>query len=206
MRAPGHCALHLAPRLGVAIGAWGASAQSARASGPDEPFILGVCAQHVGAAAAAADATLAAGRADHERDRLARAAPFKLRQARAPRRSCGCGSAVGDLRALRDDQRVKDAEVAAKEAHQVANAQGRAFCKHAGAGAVDVALPLLYAARLPAGCGPDTARAVAGWGRGRMQTLLGRWQVGADAECCGCCFGRLQVWAEAAQKHRHATV
>jgi hypothetical protein len=71
MRAPGQYAWRLAPRLGAAIGAWGASAQSARASGPDEPVILGVCAPRVGAAAAAAGATLAAGRADRERDRLA---------------------------------------------------------------------------------------------------------------------------------------
>jgi hypothetical protein len=38
------------------------------------------------------------------------------------------------------------------EHRQVANAHKRAFRMHAGAGSVDVAL--LYAARLPAGCGP----------------------------------------------------
>jgi hypothetical protein len=48
------------PRLGAAIGAWGASAQSARASGPDEPAMLGKRAPRVGATAAAADATLPA--------------------------------------------------------------------------------------------------------------------------------------------------
>ncbi len=37
MRAPGHCAWRLTPRRGAASG----SAQSARASGPDEPVILG---------------------------------------------------------------------------------------------------------------------------------------------------------------------
>ncbi len=77
---------------------------------------------------------------------------------------------LADLRALRDDQRAKAAEVAeakVAEHQQVANAQGRAFHKHAGAGSVDVALlPLLHAAWLPAGCGPDTAWAVAGWGEG----------------------------------------
>ncbi len=38
---------------------------------------------------------------------------------------------LADLRALRDNQRAKEAEVAAKEAEhqQVANAQGRAFRK-----------------------------------------------------------------------------
>ncbi len=58
--------------------------------------------------------------------------------------------------------------MAAKEAEhqQVADAQGRAFRKHAGAGSVDVALLWLWARRL------------LGWG-----------QVGAKAECGRCCLG-----------------
>jgi hypothetical protein len=60
-------------------------------------------------------------------------------------------------------------EVPDKEAeHQlVASVQG-ACGEHAGSMLSSV------------GCGPD--RVVA-------RILLGRWQVGAEAECCGCCLG-----------------
>jgi hypothetical protein len=40
MHAPGQYTWRLAPRLGAAVGAWKGSAQSARASGPEEPVIL----------------------------------------------------------------------------------------------------------------------------------------------------------------------
>jgi hypothetical protein len=81
MRAPGHCAWRLAPRLGAAVGAWGASAQSAGASGPDESVIPGRARAALRRkppwkprAARATGCTLQADRAP----------PFKLRQARAP--------------------------------------------------------------------------------------------------------------------------
>jgi hypothetical protein len=82
-RAVRHCATALAlrPRLGAAIGAWGASAQSARASGQDEPVILGERAPGVAAAAAVSEAAFAAGRADRERARLALQASSKLEEA-----------------------------------------------------------------------------------------------------------------------------
>jgi hypothetical protein len=188
MRAPGYCASHLAPRLGVRIGPWGASAQSARASGPDEPVILGECAPRVGAAAAAAGALLAAGHADRERGRLALQASsklteFKHRQARAPRCSCGCGSAAGGS-ALTAAVVFNSAVVFSRprrrrgrprsEAQPGGQRAGTGLLQACGAGAMDVALPLLYAARLSL-----NATVVA-----RM--LLGRWQVGAEADGCGC--------------------
>jgi hypothetical protein len=119
MRAPGHCAWRRAPRLGAAIGAWWASAQSARASGPDEPVNLGKQAPRVGAAATAADATLAAGRANCERDRLAlqasskltESSTFKLLVKPVPRDAAAAAAQrLADLHGLRDNQQAKGAE------------------------------------------------------------------------------------------------
>jgi hypothetical protein len=170
--------VRLAPRPAPRRGHWGLGGLRPVRLGPDEPVILGERAPRVGAAAAAADATLAASRSDRGRDRLALQASLKLTE--RPRsnffkpvpRDAAAATAqrLADLRALRDDQRAKEAEVAAKEAeHQHWWPTRRDG--HAGAGSMDVALPLLYAAQLPAG------------------TLLGQWQVGAKAECGGRCLG-----------------
>ncbi len=58
------------------------------------------------------------------------------------RDAAAAAAAAQRLADLRVDQRAKEAVVPAKEAEhqQVANVQGRAFRKHAGAGSVDVAL------------------------------------------------------------------
>jgi hypothetical protein len=69
-----------ASRLGGAIGAWGATAQSAGASGLDEPVITGERTPGPAAAAAAGDAALAAGRADRERARQELLKSSKLRE------------------------------------------------------------------------------------------------------------------------------
>ncbi len=78
--------------LGGAIGAWGATAQSAGASGPDEPVITGERTPGPAAAAAAGDAALAAGRADRtgqagafEELQAAGAVAVQILQARAAR-------------------------------------------------------------------------------------------------------------------------
>ncbi len=101
------------------------------------------------------DATLATGRTDRERDRLELQASSKLTERLflnfvkpVPRDAAAAAAQrLADLCALRvvrcgREQQAKEAEAAAKEAEhqQVANAQGRAFCKHAGAGSVEVAL------------------------------------------------------------------
>ncbi len=104
---------------------------------------------------------------------LQREPPTKLRQARAPRCSCGCGSAVGG-----------SARTARRSAGQGGGPGGRApttndartaFRMHAGMASVDVALPLLYAARRlwPGSClgggrlgqRPNAADAALGGGR-----------------------------------------
>jgi hypothetical protein len=143
------------------------------------------------------NATLAAGRADRGRDRLA-----SSNEPRAPFQTLSSPSAerLADLRALRDDQRAKEAEVAAQEAEHRQRPMRTDGLPHACRARLWPCLCCM----LHAGCGPDAAWAVAGWGKGRMRrTLLGQWQVGAEAACG---FRRLQVGAEAAQKHRHATV
>jgi hypothetical protein len=184
MRAPGQYAWRLAPRLGAAIGAWGASAQSARASGPDEPVILGERAS-----------------AQPLPQRHARRGPRGLREGQAGelqraaalsnfvkpvRRDAAAAAAqrLADLRALRDDQRAKEAEVAAQEAeHQHWWPTRRDGPSASMRGQAQWMWPCLCC-MLHAGCGPDAAWAVAGWGKGRMRrTLLGRWQVGAEAAC-----------------------
>jgi hypothetical protein len=128
MRAPGQYAWRLALRLGAAIGAWAASAQSARATRRRSRCRSGRHAlreprgPREGQAGVLQQLT----------------APFKLRQARARMR-------LADLRALRDDQRVKDAEVAAQQVAQCAGPSASI----AGAGPVDVALCcMLHGCRL----------------------------------------------------------
>jgi hypothetical protein len=83
--------------------AWGGSA-SARASGPDEPVILGERAARRRSRCRSGRRTPRAARTSRgtgwragskRRLQADRAPPFKLRQARAPRCSCGCCSAAG---------------------------------------------------------------------------------------------------------------
>lgn len=126
-----------ASRLGGAIGAWGATAQSAGASGPDEPVITGERTPGPAAAAAAGDAALAAGRADRERARQELLKSSKLREQSlfkffkpVPRDEAAAAASArqAEQRALRDEQRAKEVEAAAKEQEQrqVANVQARA--------------------------------------------------------------------------------
>jgi hypothetical protein len=123
------------------------------------------------------NATLAAGRADRERDRLASSnEPRALSNFVKPvRRDAAAAAAqrLADLRALRDDQRAKEAEVAALEAEHRQRPMRTDGLPHA----CGVFL---------SGCGPASAvcctPVVA-----RM--LLERWQVGAKAECGGRCLG-----------------
>jgi hypothetical protein len=89
-RAPRQTSAHagpvrLAPRPAPRGGhwGWGGSAQSARASGPDEPVIHSSSRASARRRSRCRNATLAAGRADRERDRLASSkeprAPLRLR-------------------------------------------------------------------------------------------------------------------------------
>ncbi len=90
--------------------AWGATAQSAGASGPDEPVITGERTPGPAAAAAAGDAALAAGRADRERapscgssrcskfSSPCRAMRPRLQLQRARRSSARCGTSSGPRR------------------------------------------------------------------------------------------------------------
>ncbi len=135
--------------------------------------ILGECD-----AAAAADAT------DRERDRLALQASSKLTECPlqtlsslsnfvkpVPRDAAAAAAQrLADLRASRAGT-AKEAEVAAKEAEyqQMANAQGRAFRKHAGTGSVDG----------PAVCSITARPLWPGY----------CWAAGIKAECDGCCLG-----------------
>ncbi len=88
------------------------------------------------------------------------------------RRDAAAAQRLADLRALRDDQRAKEAEVAAQEAEHRQRPMRTDGLPHACGGL--------------SRCGPASAvcctPVVA-----RM--LLGRWQVGAKAECGGRCLG-----------------
>jgi hypothetical protein len=182
MRAPGQYAWRLAPRLGAAIGAWGGSAQF---RGPPALTSRSSWAS-ARRRSRCRNATLAAGRADRERDRLASPTsrdPFQT-FVKPVRRDAAAAAAqrLADLRALRDDQRAKEAEVAAQEAEHRQRPMPTDGLPHACGGRLS-------------GCGPASAvcctLVVA-----RM--LLGRWQVGAKAECGGRCLGGGRLGAEAA--------
>jgi hypothetical protein len=171
--------LGASPRASGRPLAWGGSAQSA------SPDRLTSGRARVGAAAVATPRSPRAARTARGTGwRAPTSREPKLRQVRAPRCICGCGSAVGgSARTARRSagQGGGGGGPGGRAPTLVANAQGRAFRKHAGAGSVDVALPLLYAARrLWPGCclgggrlgqrpnAANAAWAVAGWGRGCM--------------------------------------
>jgi hypothetical protein len=182
MRAPGQYAWRLAPRLGAAIGAWGGSAQSARASGPDEPVILGkrASAQPLPQCHARRGPR---GPREGQAGELQGAASPLSNFVKPVRRDAAATAAqrLADLRALRDDQRAKEAEVADQEAEHRQRPMRTDGLRMRGQ--AQWMWPCLCC-MLHAGCGPDAVWAVAGWGKGRMRrTLLGRWQVGAEAAC-----------------------
>ncbi len=141
------------PTLGGHCGL-GVSAQSARASGPDEPVILGDCPPRVGAAAAAADvqggSKLRGSKlTEHPHSNFVKPVPRDAAAAAA--------QLLADLRALRDDQR---------EGGRGGGQGGPTGGQRAGTGlgAVDMALPLLYMLH---GCPPVVARILYCFGGGR---------------------------------------
>ena len=107
------------------------------------------------------NAMLAAGRADRKRDRLASSneprAPFQTLSSPLCRDAAAAAAQrLADLRALRDDQRAKEAEVAAQEAEhrQRPTTHGRpSACMQ---GQAQRMWPCLCC-MLHAGCGPDVA-------------------------------------------------
>jgi hypothetical protein len=107
---------------------------------------------------------------------------------------------LADLRAQRDDQRAKEAEVAAHEAEHRPRPMRADGLPHACGGRLSGCGPACC--MLHAGCGPDAAWAVASWGKGRggglsvdrlppLTHVLGRllFYSGAKAECGGRCLG-----------------
>ncbi len=156
-----------APRGGH--GAGGGSAQSARASGPDEPVILGERASAQPLPQRHARRGPRGPREGQAGEPTSREPPFKFRQARAPRCSCGCGSAVGG-----------SARTARRSAGQEAEHRQRPMRTDG--------LPHACGVRL-SGCGPASAVCCTPVVGRMRRTLLGWWQVGAEAACDGCCLG-----------------